>query len=236
MRIIPTIIQKLFGDEILGAYRYWSKPKLRNVWGGPFNGQAERQKIFRELVAQLRFAGIVETGTFRGDTTSFLHEASGLPVHTVEAVAANFGYARARLRGKAQIHLTRGDSRSFLQGLAARPELAGLPLFFYLDAHWHDDLPLHSEVEIIARAWPQAVVMIDDFKVPDDAGYTYDDYGAGKALDLDYLKQPPPVAFTAFFPAARSEQETGSKRGSVVLAFADETARRLSALSSLRRH
>jgi hypothetical protein len=31
------------------------------------------------------------------------------------------------------------------------------------------------------------VAMIDDFRVPGDEGYAYDDYGPGKALTADYL-------------------------------------------------
>ena len=29
--------------------------------------------------------------------------------------------------------------------------------------------------------------MIDDFQVPDDSGYGYDDYGSGATLSRDYL-------------------------------------------------
>jgi hypothetical protein len=59
---------------------------------------------------------------------------------------------------------------------------AGRTILFYLDAHWNDDLPLEEELELIFSVHPHAVVMIDDFQVPDDPGYQFDEYGPGKAL------------------------------------------------------
>jgi hypothetical protein len=45
------------------------------------------------------------------------------------------------------------------------------PLFFYLDAHWNEDLPLAEEIDLIFSRSPCAVVMIDDFEVPGDPGF-----------------------------------------------------------------
>ena len=59
--------------------------------------------------------------------------------------------------------------------------------FVYLDAHWAEELPLAEELCIVASAWTRCVVMVDDFQVPGDSGYAYDDYGPGLALTEDYL-------------------------------------------------
>ncbi len=65
------------------------------------------------------------------------------------------------------------------------------------------------------------MVVIDDFRVPDDEGYRFDDYGPGKALTWDYVG---PIAerygATAAYPATPSAEETGARRGCVVLARA----------------
>jgi hypothetical protein len=62
------------------------------------------------------------------------------------------------------------------------------------------------------------LALIDDFQVPDDPGYTYDDFGPGKALTCGYIR---PAIRTfglhTFFPSANSANETGYKRGSVML-------------------
>lgn len=60
-------------------------------------------------------------------------------------------------------------------------------LFAYLDAHWGEDLPLAEKLEIVFSWDSDAIVMIDDFQVPDDPGYAYDDYGPGKALTPDLV-------------------------------------------------
>jgi hypothetical protein len=60
--------------------------------------------------------------------------------------------------------------------------------------------------------------MIDDFEVPDDHGFGYDDYGPGKALNAAYIG--PLVEahdLAVFYPSARSQEETGHRRGCAVL-------------------
>lgn len=75
--------------------------------------------------------------------------------------------------------------------------------------------------------------MIDDFQVPGDEGYSYDDYGPGKRLCLDYLQPLSQFKLTAFFPTLPSREETGGKRGCVVLG--DETIEeRLNGFGTLR--
>jgi hypothetical protein len=56
------------------------------------------------------------------------------------------------------------------------------PIFFYLDAHWSEDLPLADETEFIIRNLNTFTIMIDDFEVPRDSGFAYNDYGPGKHL------------------------------------------------------
>lgn len=72
---------------------------------------------------------------------------------------------------------------------------------------------------IIFGHWKRVAVLVDDFQVPDDPGYGYDDYGAGSALTLGYIK-PAQLKFglRSFFPSLSSDKETGARRGSVTLA------------------
>src|SRR5206468_11787016 len=103
----------------------------------------------------------------------------------------------------------------------------------YLDAHWNADLPLAEEIDIIFSRCPSAVVMIDDFQVPSDAGYGYDNYGPGKALVSGYIR--PAISahqLQAFYPSTPSAADYPStplaaaglaaagrlRRGCVVLA------------------
>ena len=156
---------------------------------------------------------MLETGTYRGATTAFLATTFRVPIASVEAVPRYREYAAHRLADEPLVTLDQGDSREFLRKQA---RVSGGTVFFYLDAHWEGDLPLAEELDIVAAAWSRAVVMIDDFQVPDDPGYGYDDYGPGKALAEDYL--PESVAgWSRYYPATSSEAETGARRGCVVL-------------------
>ncbi|HEX7343206.1 MAG TPA: hypothetical protein VF398_03020 [bacterium] len=217
----------------LAAYAFYLKPSLRASWCEPFNGQQGRQALFRELISKIQFQMIVETGTFHGTTTEFMAKEAGLLVCTVEAEPLHYHYARLRLRGKKFIRLELGDSREFITNLAHDPLLPKHGVFCYLDAHWRPDLPLRQEVELVTRHWSGVVIMIDDFRVPGDEGYYYDDYGPGKKLCLEYLEPLSQWGLTAFFPTLPSSQETGGKRGCVILA--DEgLAARLKGIQTLR--
>lgn len=221
-----------------GALDFYWHPRWAKSWGGPFNGQSFRQQIYQDLKNRIGFTAIFETGTFRGTTTEYLHQTSGLPIYTVEIMPRFFGFSKTRFRANPQIFTFLGDSRSFLQQQASTGTHNAQKVFFYLDAHWGEDQPLKKEIQIIFENFPLAVVMIDDFKVPGDAGYLHDGHnGQGHLLDLDYI-QPvvSQLKLACFFPSQRAELESGAKRGCVVLAQASELIAALGGLESLRLH
>jgi hypothetical protein len=234
--------QSLLGDRIrawrsewAGIGDYWRRPEWRQGWGGPFNGQEFRQRLFIELCDRLPFVGIVETGTHRGTTTEYFRRATRLPIHSFELDPRNCGFARARLMFLRDVHLHRCESRTGLVDLATSNVLPPGPVFFYLDAHGSGDLPLAQEVELAFKHWREAVVMIDDFAVPDDPGYGFDDYGPGKALTLGYLGDSAAPPSAVWFPKCPSATETGFRRGCVVLARGTDLMRRIDTLKTLRR-
>jgi hypothetical protein len=126
-----------------------------------------------------------------------------------------------RLRRFRNVELRLGDSRiETRRALEIRQSaLEGRSLLAYLDAHWNEDLPLVEELDYVFGRCPTAVVMVDDFRVPDDPGYGYDNYGPGKALDQSYVA--PAIAahgLAVLYPVLRSTEETGQRRGCAVLA------------------
>jgi len=208
---------KGFINKGLGYLDYIRKSSAWDKWGGPFNGQQFRQRIFFDLINQFPVKAIIETGTYRGTTTT-LFATTPLPVYSVETHPRFYAYSKMRFRHQRnKVHLYNNDSRAFLTMLSKDPVVPKEAVFFYLDAHWKDDLPLREELEIIFTYWQRPIVMIDDFQVP-DSDYNFDDYGPGKTLNLDYL-QPVITAYniSVFFPAVDVAEETGVKRGCVVL-------------------
>jgi hypothetical protein len=75
--------------------------------------------------------------------------------------------------------------------------------------------------------------MIDDFEVWDDAGYVFDDYGPGRKLSLHYLAPLDRFRPRCFFPIS-SAQETGLRRGCVVLTCDPTLAELLASIPQLR--
>jgi len=231
--MVRKLIKGILGEKHIGTWEYFIQPKL--VWWGPqgpFNGQVFRRSIYAELLKEIGFDAIVETGTFRGITTE-LFAASGLPVYSVELNPEFYRATAARLAGKRdQIHLHQGDSPGFLKGLAENGSFAKTKPFFYLDAHWYQSLPLAEELEIIFTKWRQAVVMVDDFEVP-GSEYTFDDFGPGKALNASFIDALSHLRLHRFYPSAPASAETGNKRGSIVLCQDEKLAAALKKLKTL---
>jgi predicted O-methyltransferase YrrM len=203
-----------------------------------FNGQHHRKRIFRELVEACTFDRLIETGTYIGDTTAFMATTTGLPVHTCEANRTFQALARSRVAGIAGIHFHTGDSRQCLRSLLSDPASKSWvhrPLFFYLDAHWHADLPLVEEIALIASYAKDFVIMIDDFRVEGDPGYGYDDYGRDRSLELSTLRSVlDRFGLQSYFPRLPAVEESGGRRGCVVLCPAGDRSTRLDRLDSLR--
>lgn len=208
---------------------------LGEEFGGPFNGQERRIEAICEIFARVPFRSIVETGTYRATTTLFLRGLTDAPIATIEAQSRYFHYARKRLRGTPNVTAIRGDSVAVLPLLAIEPPWNHGPTFFYLDAHWLDSLPLVGELEAIRTGWSDYAALVDDFRVPGDPGYGYDDYGPGAVLQPEILVPLASNNVAIYWPTAPSTTETGARRGWVVLATAGLVDDALRPLGTLRR-
>lgn len=182
----------------------------------PLNGQIARQQLVELLGSKGEFDAVIETGTFKGATTRHLAETLRLPVYSVESNRRYYTSARLRLRSTSGVHLTCGDSRTFIRSLASAPQRVTERPFIYLDAHWTRDLPLVEELQTIFSAWNYFVVLIDDFQVPFDPGYGFDQYG-DQRLDIDLIRPVLPDDCAVYFPSTPALEDTGYRRGSVVL-------------------
>ena len=213
-RLLPLALE--WGD-LRFAY---AKITARPVKDEPaLNGQLHRRAAFEAIIMATNPEEIIETGTYRGATTAFLSQRFGLPVYSVEHNRYLCLYSRLRLLPHWRAHVRHGDSSALLR---ARQKLGARAAFFYLDAHWGDDLPLRQEVTFILRHWREATICIDDFKVEDDLGYRFDRY-RGSALTLEYLDLPDDAPVDIYWPAVRSGDETGLKRGGVFIALGERT-------------
>ena len=185
------------------------------------NGQSRRKEIVEDLFDRIGFDRVVETGTFWGATSAYFAFRFGVPVHTSELLPRNHHMAARKLRDTPGVDLRLLDSRALLRSLAGDSANTSGRTFFYLDAHWYDDLPLAEEIELIAGSWQDFAILVDDFAVAGDAGYGYDDYGPGRALDASYVSGLlSRHGLGLYYPVASSSEETGARRGCCVIASA----------------
>jgi hypothetical protein len=199
-----------------------SSPALQLCWGGPFNGQIGRQALMADLLQLLQPSAVIETGTYRGISTEWIARNYSGRIYTVEKERLYYLQAEARLRSFPNVQMNLEDSREGLRHALSilRPDETVL---IYLDAHWEKDLPLREELAIIFQSAHRAAVVIDDFRVPDDSGYHWDDYGPGKVFDIGLLAEELPPKTVVYFPSLAAKEETGARRGCCVIATNGES-------------
>jgi hypothetical protein len=220
-------------QSVAGLIDFWSKDYRKFYhWGFAMNGQTSRLETTRQIIFALEIRKIIETGTFRGTTTEWFSQF-GLPVETVEVNQRYFVFAKARLRKFKNVNVSLNSSVEFLKTLA-RNDVKNDTYLFYLDAHWEKYLPLREELELIFNSIPRAVVLVDDFKVDDDSGYGFDSYSPEMTLDLVHVSNSHLPNLFAFFPSTKAIQETGMRRGWVVLTADEGHAERLNKINLLR--
>lgn len=141
-------------------------------------------------------------------------------------------FSRKRLEDFPKVRIEINNS---VDGLKEITEDFSKVTLFYLDAHWYDYLPLRDEYLLIREKFPKAVIVIDDFKVPHDEVYTYDDYGPDMALTLEYMQPAFDKAPAIFFPNVPAKYETGERRGCVVMTTNSDLAAIIAARIALLR-
>lgn len=181
-----------------------------------FNGQILRTKYLMSIFAAAGCTGFLETGTYYGGTSLLARELFDTEVNTAEVVRKYMLHAmiRAKLARLDCIHFHFGDSRAMLDRWLCTGVGGHLPMI-YLDAHWYNDLPLADELAIAVRQG-NCLVVIDDFRVPDNDDFGYDSYH-GKAIELESVAPHLPSDAWAYIPAHSASQETGSRRGTLIV-------------------
>ncbi|MEK6910359.1 MAG: hypothetical protein AABW82_01150 [Nanoarchaeota archaeon] len=150
----------------------------------PLHGDPIAIESFKLLVKSYKIDCIIETGTYKGFTTSFLARAfPEIPIYTCELDDFNYRTARENLKEYRNVHIFKESSPNFIESLIKNKKIGKRP-FFYLDAHWFDDWPLESELNIIFNKLKSAIILIDDFKVPHNADFSFDKY-EDKECSLD---------------------------------------------------
>ena len=181
---------------------------VRNIDKIPFNGDIRRIKIIEELIDGSQFDIGIETGTWVGNTTQWL--ARHLPrVASIEYDKGVHGIAMLRMDQLNHVELLHGESEELFPKQVDR--FVGKRIFCYLDAHAKDKKPPLGKELQAASQHGNALVVIDDFRVPNsEFGYgTYD----GIDLDIQYLRNYIGNEIEVWGPGYPCDEPTGKKRG-----------------------
>jgi len=212
-RDLRPVINAQSSTELLAVtQKFW--------WSGNsatgFNGQILRARIVYELYKTCQCTAFVETGTYLGSTAMAASQLTGGMVLSCELFLKYHLLARLRLLFFPNVRLTRADSRTFLKKVCSSNIAGELP-FFYLDAHWYEDIPLQMELDLIQMRYKQYVIVVDDFKVP-GRKFSFDKYSNSELSGECY-----PVLFNGsaeyrvFYPNYEPSEDTGSDRGYVII-------------------
>ena len=144
----------------------------RDGTANAFHGDRMWRQLVGTFIKELPISAIIETGTFLGDTASFLSDIYPGTIYTVELKGRYFRESSRRLKDKKNVRMLRGSSPVELARLARDGTTGTLPLFF-LDAHWYDYWPLAAELAVLGRL-TKGIVLIDDFKVPGRHDFGFD--------------------------------------------------------------
>ena len=152
---------------------------------GAFNCDIFVQKEVERIIKKLDINYVIETGTSTGATTKWFAERVK-NVSTVEVIEHTYKDCLQQYKHLTNINFYLGSSDSLL-GEMIKDMNTDETILFYLDAHWYDNWPLLKELEIIGNLKNNnAIVIIDDFKVP-NRNKDYDSYEKHEC-SLEYIQ------------------------------------------------
>lgn len=142
----------------------------------PLHGDLIAVNSFKILIESFKIDCIIETGTYKGFTTAFFAKTfPNVPIYTCEIDDYNYRRSKENLKIYKNVQVFKNSSPKFIDILIKDNKIGKRP-FFYLDAHWLNEWPLESELNIIFNKLKYAIVLIDDFKVPDNNNFAFDKY------------------------------------------------------------
>jgi hypothetical protein len=129
-----------------------------------FSGDRYLKEEFEKLVKKFKIKNIVETGTFKGDTTKEFSKRVD-NVYTIESKKEFYFEAKSKLKNLGNVKGFFGSSPEILKKIL--PNIKGKTLFF-LDAHWGYPWPILKELEEISKnkKFKDSIIVIYDFYVP----------------------------------------------------------------------
>lgn len=150
-----------------------------------YSGCKYSKKLVEAIIREYGVKNFVETGTYKGNTTRDV--AGTFPdvlVQSVELSPKFHEHVSPTLTSFPNIKSFLWNSVDFLKNV----KLNDGPTLYYLDAHWGDQHPLPTELDVISkRALGNEIIVIDDFQVP-NRPFGYDTTDKGQIYCMSWIE------------------------------------------------
>ncbi|MCG8568557.1 MAG: hypothetical protein MJB14_00310 [Spirochaetes bacterium] len=150
-------------------------------------------KYLLALVAEImkKVTTFIETGTNIGNTLHYVAKNySHVSAFSCEPDLQAFKYAKKNLKPyQDRIKIYNNTSSEFITEIKQdHKELYNEPCLIWLDAHGYGfEWPLKSEIEFFTTQFNNAYILIDDFKVPNQEQFIYDQY-QNQECSFEYIR------------------------------------------------
>jgi len=180
----PKIIKKIVRDIKDSIYGENFLKPTENLLG--FHGDQYLMNLVNFFL--LESSNYVETGARRGVTLKYVADGyKHLNLFSCEPNEEYFSIAEMKLKSDNKCKIYNEKSQSFIPKILDEMDLNNLT-FFFLDAHGKGyKWPLRQEIEQITERLNRAIILIDDFKVPNNPQYEHDVYD-GQECKISFIK------------------------------------------------
>jgi predicted O-methyltransferase YrrM len=169
---IKELLRKIPGPiNLYGILRnnFLFDPKRRG-----FHGDRIYQGIIEQIISSLPVTSFIETGTYVGNSTAYVAAKNEtLPVLSCENDKRFYRKSVKRLKKFKNVKIYLKSSEQFIEQILGESQIGNLP-FFFLDAHWYKYWPLEDEIRLISKSAISTIIIIDDFKVPQQSHFSFD--------------------------------------------------------------
>ena len=168
-------------------YELYHSPLVNNnIPRQPFHKDMKMLKIILEILN--KYEVFIETGSYIGKTIYFVGKNfPSLFCYSCEIDAKSYRIAHEQVKTLSNIKLDHIASPLAVYAIKQKydKEIYHKTVCFWLDAHWHTN-PLFDELKYITINFNKFCIFIDDFKIPNDPGFSHDGYTLEKIKPYIY--------------------------------------------------
>lgn len=222
--MLKDLVRKVVSrnDALYGFLWGLRKRPLTEFYSVGFHGDTHLIDFISPILSSVD--QFIETGTSVASTTRYVAEKfPHLHIYGCEPDRNAFDFSMTKLKDYKNVLVKRQTSPEFLYELTKNnPSILEKDTIFWLDSHANGfKWPLRDEVMFITSYFSKGYIFIDDFLVPENPQFGYDEYD-GQVCSLEYIKDmlDGTKKYEIYYPAYKDRTSEFCKlRGWVMIEF-----------------